>query len=114
MKKRSGRAGSGGSSSAVIWVLSLGLLASVVISILMFANIVKWASNDEAYLVRTGEQRVMAQEIAKNSISAATGNRKAFAELREARDSFELTLEELKSGVNEINLPASPEPVMDD
>jgi len=113
MKKRSGRAGSGGSPNTVIWVLSLGLLVSVAASLLMFANIVKWASNDEAYLLRTGEQRVTAQEIAKNAISAATGNQGAFFRLQVARDSFERILGELKTGVAEIDLPASPQPVLE-
>ncbi len=114
MKKRSGRASSGGSPNTIIWMLSLGLLISVIVSVLLFANVVKWASNDEAYLVRTGEQRVMAQEIAKNAISAAAGDQKAFFQLKVARDSFERVLGELKTGVDEIGLPASPEPVRGD
>ncbi|MCW8974992.1 MAG: methyl-accepting chemotaxis protein [Sedimenticola sp.] len=88
-------------------------IATSTTPVLAFANVAKWAANDEAYIVRSEEQRVVSQEIAKSALSAAAGNKAAFPQLRDSRDKFERIMAELKQGDPSINLPASPEPVLD-
>jgi twitching motility protein PilJ len=106
------RTGGGAASNKLVVVLSIGLLVTLLATLLAFANVAKWAANDEAYIVRSEEQRVVSQEIAKSALSAAAGNQAAFPQLRDSRDKFERLMAELKQGDPAINLPASPEPVL--
>ena len=105
------RTGGGAASNKLVVVLSIGLLVTLLATLLAFANVAKWAANDEAYIVRSEEQRVVSQEIAKSALSAAAGNQAAFPQLRDSRDKFERLMAELKQGDPAINLPASPAPV---
>ena len=105
------RTGGGAASNRLVVVLSIGLLVTLLVTLLAFANVAKWAANDEIYIIRSEEQRVVSQEIAKSALSAAAGNKAAFAQLREARDKFERIMSELKQGDPAVNLPPSPEPV---
>jgi twitching motility protein PilJ len=107
MRKRSA-AGGGSASNKSIVILSAGLLITIVLALLTFAHVAKWDANDEAYLLRTAEQRVISQAIAKNALSSASGDQEAFGQLRESRDAFERLITELKRGVPQIDLPASP------
>ncbi|MCW8903731.1 methyl-accepting chemotaxis protein, partial [Sedimenticola sp.] len=105
------RTGGGAASNRLVVVLSIGLLVTLLATLLAFANVAKWAANDEIYIIRSEEQRVVSQEIAKSALSAAAGNKAAFAQLRESRDKFERIMSELKQGDPAVNLPPSPEPV---
>jgi len=105
------RTGGGAASNRLVVVLSIGLLVTLLATLLAFANVAKWAANDEIYIIRSVEQRVVSQEIAKSALSAAAGDKAAFAQLRESRDKFERIMSELKQGNPAINLPPSPEPV---
>ncbi|WP_428608052.1 methyl-accepting chemotaxis protein [Sedimenticola sp.] len=105
------RTGGGAASNKLVLILSIGLLVTLLATLLAFANVSKWAANDEIYIIRSEEQRVVSQEIAKSALSAAAGNQAAFGQLREARDKFERILAELKQGDPTVNLPASPQPV---
>lgn len=107
------RTGGGAASNKLVVILSVGLLLTLLATLLTFAHVAQWATNDEAYIVRSEEQRVVSQEIAKSALSAAAGNQSAFPQLRDSRDKFERLMAELKQGDPSINLPASPEPVHD-
>jgi len=106
MKTRSAR-GSGGSNK-LVGLLSAGLLISIVLALVTFWHVETWDSHDEAYLLRTAELRVISQRIAKNALSAASGDQAAFAQLRSSRDSFEQLINELKRGVPRLDLPPTP------
>lgn len=105
------RAGGGAASNKLVVILSIGLLATLLATLLAFANVAKWSANDEIYIIRSEEQRVVSQEIAKSALSAAAGNQVAFGQLRESRDKFERLMSELKQGDPAVNLPPSPAPV---
>lgn len=105
------RTGGGAASNRLVVVLSIGLLVTLLATLLAFANVAKWSANDEIYIIRSEEQRVVSQEIAKSALSAAAGNKAAFAQLRESRDKFERIMSELKQGDPAVNLPPSPGPV---
>ncbi|MES9871834.1 MAG: methyl-accepting chemotaxis protein [Candidatus Sedimenticola sp. 6PFRAG7] len=115
MARRSAkRIGGGSASNRFVVLLSVGLLVTIVLALLTFAHVAEWDANDEAYLLRSAEQRVISQKIAKNALSAASGDKDAFGQLRESRDGFERLVTELKRGVPRIDLPASPSEVRKD
>ncbi|OQX31897.1 MAG: chemotaxis protein [Candidatus Sedimenticola endophacoides] len=99
--------GSSGSNKFV-GLVSGGLLISIIAALLTFWHVSTWDANDEAYLLRAAEQRVISQRIAKSALSAASGDRAAFAQLRTSRDDFQRLVDELKRGVPRIGLPPSP------
>ena len=105
------RTGGGAASNRLVVVLSIGLLITLLATLLAFANVAKWSANDEIYIIRSEEQRVVSQEIAKSALSAAAGSKEAFTQLRESRDKFERLMAELKQGDPTVNLPPSPAPV---
>lgn len=107
MKRRSvNREGS--ASNKIVVLLSVGLLATLVLALMTFVHVSRWTSNNEAYLVRSGEMRVTALEIAEYALTGAAGDQKAFAQLRASRDSFERLITEIKKGVPGMGLPPSP------
>ena len=109
--RASKRTGGGAASNKLVVFLSIGLLVTLLATLLVFAHVSQWAANDAAYLVRTEEQRVVSQEIAKSALSAAAGEPAAFDQLRASRDKFERLMSELKQGDAAANLPPSPQPV---
>ncbi|MET0104185.1 MAG: methyl-accepting chemotaxis protein [Sedimenticola sp.] len=108
MARRSGKRAGGSAGNKFVVFLSIGLLVTIVLALLTFAHVAEWDANDEAYLLRSAEQRVISQKIAKNALSAASGDKDAFGQLRESRDSFERLIGELKRGAPRIGLPPSP------
>ncbi|OOZ37020.1 methyl-accepting chemotaxis protein [Solemya velesiana gill symbiont] len=112
MARRSARrAGGGFAGNKVVVLLSVGLLVTIVLALLTFAHVAEWDANDEAYLLRAAEQRVISQRIAKDALSAASGDKDAFGQLRQSRDGFERLVTELKRGVPKIDLPPTPSEV---
>ncbi len=61
-----------------------------------------------AYLLYTNEIKVLSQEIAKHSVSAANGNVAVFPLLAEARNRFDTAIGYLRGGNPVAGLPASP------
>ncbi len=104
--------GGGLPSKRALTVLTVLLIASVFLGLVTFIHTTQQESYEEQYLLRTAEQRVLAQRIAKFAISAARGDRQAFAPLRSARDQFETVMTELKNGSEADDLPGSPVEVM--
>ncbi|MCB1857748.1 MAG: type IV pili methyl-accepting chemotaxis transducer N-terminal domain-containing protein [Gammaproteobacteria bacterium] len=105
--------GTGGKihSNKIVVALSVGLLLSLVAVVVLIVHIAKWSGHEEQYLLRSAEQRVVSQRIAKSALAAAAGDQTVFPQLRTARDEFEKLIRELKNGVPEAGLPASPEGV---
>ena len=96
-----------------VLVLAVLLLITIVATIAAFIQVDKQERNQEQYLLRTTEQQVLAQKIAKFAIEAARGNDQSFSALRSSRDRFTQLMDELKNGAPAIGLPASPPEVKD-
>jgi twitching motility protein PilJ len=109
MNTRSAQAaGSGSGSNKVVFLTALGLLVTIVLTILTFLHVSRSDDNEDQYLLRAAEQRVMSQQIAKFALAAASGDQAAFARLREYRDTFQRLIGELKNGIPALNLPPVP------
>ena len=110
------RSKAGGASATNKWVvfLSVGVLAALVLALLSYLHVSKSEANEEGYLLRTVEQRVISQKIAKHALAAASGDQGSFAELQKARDEFETLLNQLKLGDPKEDLPASPRAISSD
>lgn len=82
-----------------------GLLIIFLATFISITVVTNYSSKrDEQYLEHTGELRVLSQELAKNAVEAAGGKEDAFAELKIARDNFELRWGYLVKGDDNNNL----------
>ena len=90
----------------------LFVFLAVFIGITVYVNTL--ANRDEQYIEHAGELRVLSQELAKNAVEAAGGKREAFAELKAARDNFEMRLGYLTRGNAETGLPPAEVAAMSD
>ncbi len=106
MKRRS-KVG-GGSSNKLVVGLSVALLVTIGLALVTYLHVSTTTANNEQYLLRVAEQQVVSQKIAKSALSAAAGDHVAFSVLRKDRDTFERLVNELKKGVERINLPPTP------
>jgi len=98
-------------SNASIILLTVLLIAAIVFSLLAFIHVTTWDSHDRQYLLRSMEQRVLSQQVAKYTLAATSGDKKAYVGLRETRDRFDQILLELKQGSQQDGLPAHPSQV---
>lgn len=98
-----------GSGSKSIPLLATILLLAIVATLAAFIVVQKQEEYQEQYLVRSTEQQVLAQKIAKFSLGALRGEEQAFADLKTSRDRFSVLLDELGTGVRSAGLPATPE-----
>ncbi len=101
----------GAGSARLITLLSILLMTVIVVALVTFVHVSQWADHDAEYLLRVAKERVVAQRIATYALAAAAGNEKSFALLKESRDDFQKTLDELRNGVPDQGLPASPQEV---
>ena len=106
MKVSSKNSASGSNTSIIL--LAVLLLVAIVLSLLAFVHVTTWDAHDRQYLLRSMEQRVLSQRVAKYTLAAASGDKKAFASLRDTRDRFDQILLELKQGSAKEGLPAHP------
>ncbi len=106
MKVSSKNSASG--SNASIILLTVLLVVSIILSLLAFIHVTTWDAHDRQYLLRSMEQRVLSQRVAKYTLAASSGDKKAFGWLRETRDRFDRILLELKQGSAKDDLPAHP------
>jgi len=71
----------------------LGFGSAALVSLLVFLVITGYvqykSGQDQQYISHSGELRVLSQQIAKNSVEAATGKEEAFGLLKSARANFE-------------------------
>ncbi|WP_241084979.1 methyl-accepting chemotaxis protein [Candidatus Vondammii sp. HM_W22] len=107
MKRRSVNK-EGSAPNMIVVLLSVGLLVTLVLAMMTFVHMSKWTSNNAAYLVRSGEMRVTALEIAEYALTGAAGDQRALGQLKTSRDSFERLITEIKKGVPGMGLPPSP------
>ncbi len=105
----------GGTGPArLITLLSILLMTAIVVALVTFVHVSRWESHDAEYLLRVAKERVVAQRIATYALAAAGGNDKSFGLLKQARDDFQKTLDELKNGVPDQGLPPAPTEVRSD
>ena len=81
----------------------LFVFLAVFIGITVYVNIL--ADRDDQYIEHAGELRVLSQELAKNATEAAGGKQAAFAELKQARNSFAEHWDYLVKGDDSTGLP---------
>ncbi len=118
MKSRFSRGTVGqASSNGIILLWSVLLLVSIVLALLTFVYAARQDANDEQYILRAEDQRVLVQRIAKNALVAVRGDKDGFDRLRDAREGFETLMWELKKGTKDQSLPPSPaevQPLLND
>ena len=115
MSKRSGKTAAGDSTTnRYVVLLSLGILVVLGLALLTYLHVTTAESNEEGYLLRSAEQRVASQKIAKYALAAASGDQASFAQLQESRDHLETLVKELKQGDPKAGLPPSPPEVSKD
>lgn len=98
-------------TTRIIPVLAVGLLSAILLAALSFVYVSKREAYDEQYLLRTSEQQVLAQQIAKYALEASGGDEHAFGKLKTTRDRFSQLMSELKDGATDVGLPGSPDEV---
>ena len=99
--------GAGGGSRSIV-LLSVGILVAIGLALGVFLHVSRWQANDEQYLLRTAQLRVVAQQVAKGALNAAAGDQGAFTTLKEARNEFQRLVDELRQGVPGTGLPPTP------
>ena len=87
------------------------LLGSLVLALAAFVLQTRHQASMERYMLLAGEQRAVAHRIASYAAESAVGSEAAFEPLKENRNEFGRMLDELKNGVPEKGLAASPETV---
>ncbi len=105
MKKRPAKPGTTDKS---IPLLAVALLLAIIATLAAFLFTQKQEEHQEQYLLRSAEQQVLGQKIAKFSLEAMRGDKASFEALQGVRDRFSQLMDELKNGVPEIALPPSP------
>jgi twitching motility protein PilJ len=90
-------------------LLAALVLITVVSAIVAFAYLSRVEQHGERYVARVNEQQVLSQKIAKYALAASAGDQPSFGLLLRSRDRFILLMDELKVGVSEIGLPATPD-----
>jgi twitching motility protein PilJ len=100
-----------GGGSKTIPLLAVALLLAIVATAVAFFLVQRQKEHQEKYLVRSAEQQVLAQKIAKYSLEALRGNEPSFVKLRSSRDRFSQLLGDLKKGNETAGLPPTPDEV---
>ncbi len=95
-----------------IAVMGAASLLAIIVTVVMFILSQRATNHQEQYLIRSAEQQVLAQKVAKLSLDAMRGESNAFDGLLAGRDRFSQTLAELKNGDPASSLPATPDNVL--
>ena len=69
------------------------------------------SAHDKEYITKTGELRVLSQNIVKNAAEASSARVEAFPLLNESRNQFDAILTNLQTGDAEKGTPPSPDAV---
>ena len=85
------KAGGTTGNRTMIYLMVL-LVVSVIAMGLMYGRVVMLENQDREFISRIGDQRVLAQEIAKDAQLAARGHLDVFPRLQQERDQFESIL----------------------
>ncbi len=113
MKTRSGKGAAGG-KNPVATILTIGIMVMLAMAIWVFFQTSKSDANDEGYLQRAAELRVISERLAKYALRSVVGDKGSFAQLEDSKETFDRYLNELREGVPDHDLPPSPEAVKDE
>lgn len=94
-------------------VVTLGGLAllTLTLTLVVFFYAFQMEGYEQKYLREAGQQAILAQQIAKEGMSAVQGSEVAFDKLKQARDTFEQSIKLLENGNDK--LPPLPESLAD-
>ncbi|HID48634.1 MAG TPA: chemotaxis protein, partial [Chromatiales bacterium] len=93
MKSKAKDTGGSAANRTMIFLMILLVLAVVAMGV-MYGRVAILESGDRAFLSQIGDERVLAQEIAKEATQASRGHLDAFPRLQKARDEFARTLKQ--------------------
>ncbi|MCP4125527.1 MAG: chemotaxis protein [Gammaproteobacteria bacterium] len=113
MKTRSGKGAAGG-KNPVATILTIAIMVMLAMAIWVFFQTSKSDANDEGYLQRAAELRVISERLAKYALRSVVGDKGSFAQLEDSKETFDRYLNELREGVPDHDLPPSPEAVKDE
>ena len=86
-----------------------GLLLVLIIAMgTTFLYVAIQSGHDKEYISKTGELRVLSQNIVKNAAEASSARVEAFPLLNESRNNFDAILSNLQNGDAAKGTPASP------
>jgi len=89
----------------LLFIVGLALLVAVATN---FYLLNERNRQQQLYIERTTDIRVVSQELAKAAGEAAVGNFQAFTDLRAARDQIARNIQQLSQGNPDVGLPPSP------
>lgn len=95
------------SANGTMIILGTGLVISIVAMFAIFYYTSQNSLHDKQYISLTGELRVLSQNLVKNAGEASSARVAAFPLLKESRDNFDHTLDQLQNGDAALKLPAS-------
>ncbi len=113
MKISSGKGAAGG-KNPVATILTLAIMVMLAMAIWVFFLTSKSDADDEGYLQRAAELRVISERTAKYALTAIAGDKGSFAQLEDAKETFDRYLTELREGAPDHDLPPAPEAVKDE
>lgn len=107
-KARPAGRGSTPGAARNIYLFAFGIIVSIVIMIALFNYGAVQSRYNSAYASIANEQQVVSQQIATFALEASIGNSAAFIQLKRHQSRFLDTLQRLRSGDPDIDLPALP------
>lgn len=103
---QSGRTAAKGNK--LILIYSFGIILSILVMVFLFNYETIQARYGKAYASIANEQQVVSQQIATFALEASIGNSAAFVQLKRYQARFVSTLNRLKAGDSDQNLPPIP------
>jgi len=95
-------------------ITSAGIVLSILVMISLFSYENTQARYGQAYASIVNEQQVVSQQIATYALESSIGNSAAFVQLKRYQARFVNTLNHLRAGDPEQQLPAIPEELQGD
>ena len=89
-------------------LIAVFLLVSLVLALLSFFDVQRWTKNNERYLYRANELRILVEDIGDYGEMAISGSKGGFDKLSSARDKFQSGIDLLKEGSDAEGLPPAP------
>ncbi len=109
MKKRSGNKGAAPNRATKL--LLIGVIITLALAVWVFIHSSSSDANDEAYMQRASELRVLSERVAKYTLTSIAGDKDALIQLEGSKNTFDKYIKELRNGIPEQGLPPVPEEV---
>jgi twitching motility protein PilJ len=95
-------------SNKMLLFYSIGIVLSILLMVGLFTYETTQARYGKAYSTITNEQQVVSQQIATYALEASIGNSAAFVQLKRYQARFVSTLNRLRAGDSDQDLPPIP------